>query len=281
MKDQRIRVYGNETLLPIIANHNRAFRLISADSKYCKVVSADDFIFPECIARMVELAEAHPSVGIVGSYQLCGGGDKWYILNCGIPCFETVIPGREICREQLLGKRHVFGSPTSDLYRADLVRNSDAFYPNATAEADVSACFKHLQFSDFGFVHQVLSYERLHRVRETTTSLDLNAYLPAAISDCVTYGNLYLTESELNARIKELLKEYYKYLALNAFKFRGDSFWEYHQGRLRELGFPLNRLRLSGGILLKLTEFIVNPKNTTELIMRRMNFRRMAGGAAG
>ena len=84
-KDRRIRVHDNETFLAIVANHNRAFRLVPAEAKYCKVVSADDWILPECIARMVELAEAHPSVGIVGSYQLSGGDDEWYVRNDGLP----------------------------------------------------------------------------------------------------------------------------------------------------------------------------------------------------
>src|SRR5260370_19743157 len=73
-KDNRIRVHNNDKLLDIIANHNRAFRLISPDSKYCKDVSADDWLYPECLERMVRVAEDHPSVGIVGSYQLSGGG---------------------------------------------------------------------------------------------------------------------------------------------------------------------------------------------------------------
>src|SRR5579872_1176719 len=73
-KDHRIRVHTNHELLPIIANHNKAFSLISSESKYCKVVSADDWLFPECLTRMVSLGEANPSVGIVGSYQLSGAG---------------------------------------------------------------------------------------------------------------------------------------------------------------------------------------------------------------
>src|SRR6266849_6791651 len=63
-RDKRIRIYSNDSLLDIIANHNRAFRLISADSKYCKVVSADDWLFPECLTKMVGVAEANPSVGL-------------------------------------------------------------------------------------------------------------------------------------------------------------------------------------------------------------------------
>src|SRR5262245_33269523 len=68
-KDKRIRVVSNYQFVGVIENHNIAFQNISQESKYCKVVSADDWLNPECLNKMVELAEAHPSVGIVGSYQ--------------------------------------------------------------------------------------------------------------------------------------------------------------------------------------------------------------------
>ncbi len=63
--DSRIRVHTGRDFLDIIANHNRAFRLISPESKYVKVVSADDWLFPDCLAQMVSVAEANPSAGIV------------------------------------------------------------------------------------------------------------------------------------------------------------------------------------------------------------------------
>src|SRR5690242_5494744 len=58
--DERVHVYSNDALLDIIANHNRAFHLMPATAKYCKVVSADDWLFPECLEKMVSLAETHP-----------------------------------------------------------------------------------------------------------------------------------------------------------------------------------------------------------------------------
>src|SRR5258706_16482309 len=51
-RDARIRVHNNTDFLGVIENHNLAFSLMSPSTKYCKVVSADDFIFPECLARM-------------------------------------------------------------------------------------------------------------------------------------------------------------------------------------------------------------------------------------
>ena len=269
-KDPRIAVSTNAAFLPIIANHNRAFSLVGPESKYCKIVSADDLIFPECIARMVDLAEAHPSVGIVGSYQLSGGGDEWYVRNYGLPYFETVVHGRDICRSQLLGSLDVFGNPTSNFYRADLVRASSTFFPNETAEADLSACFQALQVADYGFVHQVLSYERLHEDRITTVSKKYMAYISAKLSDCVTYGPSCLSHEELNARIQELLDSYYEYLANSAFKFPDKTFWKYHTKRLREIGYPLQRIKLARGVTARLLKLFLNPQLLAEKLAKRL-----------
>ncbi len=267
--DPRIKVYRNDTLLPIIANHNRAFQLISPDSKYVKVVSGDDKIFPECLARMVEAAEAHPTAGLVGSYQLSGGEDRWYIRFTGLPGTTTFVTGRDICRMHFIDNMSVFGAPTCNMYRADLVRSAEGFYPNPTNEADVSACFKHMRNADFVFVHQVLSYERLHNVRVTTASEDLNAYLSSRMSDLINYGPWYMSEDELKGCLQKLLDEYYSFLAISAVNFRSKAFWAYHKRRFKELGHPLNNTRLAIAVGRKVADLVLNPKQTVEKMLRR------------
>jgi glycosyltransferase involved in cell wall biosynthesis len=268
-RDPRIRISSNDTLLDIISNHNKAFSLISPGSAYCKVVSADDWLFPECIERMVALAQSHPTIGIVGSYQLSGGAEKWYLRTYGLPYHNTVIPGREIGRRQLLGELDVLGNPTSSLYRSDLVRSSDSFYPNSSAEADVSACFKYLRNNDFGFVHQVISFERLHHDRITTTSQAFNAYVGSKLNDLLTYGSSYLTPAEIAARTQDLLDGYYKFLAISAVNFRDRQFWKYHRKRLQEAGHPLDLGRLAKAVCVKLADLLFNPKETVERVLRR------------
>jgi hypothetical protein len=93
----------------VIENHNLAFRLMCSESKYCKVVCADDWIFPECLSRMVALAEAHPTVAMVGSYMLAGN----QVMKAGLEYERSVVSCREICRATLLGGPYVFGAPTS------------------------------------------------------------------------------------------------------------------------------------------------------------------------
>jgi len=277
-RDGRIRVYSNGTLLPIIASHNRAFGYISEDSKYCKVVSADDWIYPECLEKMVGLAEERPSVGIVGAYQLSGGGDIWYVRNAGLPHSQTVVSGRDICRAHMLGMLRVFGNPTSVMYRSDLIRNSERFFPNPTQEADISACLEHLRYADFGFVHQVLAHERIHYPRATTTSLEMNAYVSAEIGDCQAYGDWYLTKQERDARIGELMERYYAYLSASALKFKDKEFWNYHLGRLHELGYGLDKRKLSMGVATKLLDLLLNPKETAQMVAGRMRLRRAFRG---
>lgn len=272
-KDPRIQVHTNKSFVGVIENHNIAFRLISAKSKYCKVVSADDWLFPECITRLVGLAETNPSVGLVGSYQLSGAGPdwrRWQVRWDEIPYPSAVVSGREVCRSHLLGGPYIFGTPTSLLYRADLIRSEADFYPNSTAEADTSACYKSLRKADFGFVHQVLSYERVHEVRQTTTSKFLNAYLSSTISDLLTYGPAYMTGAEIEKRLGKLLDEYYTFLAASYARLRNKDFWRYHKARLKELGHPLDVLKLSRALLARLPNLLLNPKNTVELYMKRL-----------
>src|SRR5262252_5514080 len=66
--DPRIRVRTNTAFVDAITNHNIAFGCISDRADYCKVVSADDWLFPECLERLVEIGERHPSTAMIASY---------------------------------------------------------------------------------------------------------------------------------------------------------------------------------------------------------------------
>lgn len=271
-KDGRVRVCTNKTLLPIIANHNRAFSLISPLSKYCKDVSADDWLFPECLERMVDVAEANPSVGVVGSYQLSGGGSNWRAWRvrwAELPYPSTVIPGREVCRMQMLGGPYVFGSPTSLMYRSDLVRAEAEFYPNASPNADTSACYRCLQQTDFGFVHQVLSYERIHGEAISSSCRSLNSYESSRLNDLLNYGSSFLSPEELNTRVQEVLANYYRFLGISVFHFRDRKFWNYHRERLSDCGLRLSYLRVARAAGTKFVDLLFNPKQTVEKMFRR------------
>jgi glycosyltransferase involved in cell wall biosynthesis len=266
-KDSRVRVHNNEKFVGVIENHNIAFRLISPAAKYCKVVSADDFIFPDFIERTVEVAEANPSVGIVGSYQLSGNYIKWQ----GFPYPKAVLPGHDICRRIFLGGDPTFGfgSPTSIMYRADLVRDSGGFYPNASPHADTSACFKCLVHADFGFVYQLLSYERTHGGTQSSKSAEINRYAPAYLNDLIQYGPFCLTKEEFEEKLKEVLNGYHRFLAMNMIRFRGKEFWDYHKSRLEELGYPVKLFELLRALVIRGLRELLNPEQAVRKFRKR------------
>jgi|ERR1035441_442430 glycosyltransferase involved in cell wall biosynthesis len=274
-RDSRIRVHTNKEFVGVIENHNTAFNLMSPKARYCKLVSADDYIFPNCVRRMVELGEENPSVGIIGSYQLSGDVVKWQ----GFRYPSRVLSGREVGRRIFLARQVFvdgqpllgFGTPTSLMYRADLVRSSPVFYPDPSPHADTSACFKSLQNSDFGFVYEILSYERTHAETQTSASLHINRYLSQTLSDLLAYGSFYLSKSELRQQVAEALHGYHLFLAINYFVgFRDDKFWEYHKTRLEELGYPLSRLTLLRAAAVGVLQESVNPGQAIGKLWRRL-----------
>jgi glycosyltransferase involved in cell wall biosynthesis len=268
-KDDRIRVHRNERFVGVIDNHNIAFNLISRAAKYCKVVSADDFLFADCLSRMIGFAEANPSVGIVGSYQLAGSGD---VNFQGFQYPRAVFAGREICRRIFLDGRPSFGfgDPTSILYRADLVRSSKAFYPNQSPHADTSACFAYLRNSDFGFVYQVLSYQRIHTETQSSRSAQINRYASAYLSDLIQYGPSYLSQEELDRVLKRQLASYHRFLAVNALPFKGKDFWNYHKGRLEELGHPLRLAAVLKAAAITILREMLNPERALRKLRKRI-----------
>jgi glycosyltransferase involved in cell wall biosynthesis len=238
--DPRIRVVENTTFLSCIDNYNNAFRQISGRSAYCKALAADDRLLPQCLGTMVRFAIEHATVGIVGSYQQSKDGVKWK----GLPESTSVISGREACRLELLDGLHFFGNPTSLLYRSDLIRNTEAFFPHLEAHADTSACYAHLRDCEFGFIHKVLSVERVHDAQVSSLVRQRGADYLANIDILVKYGPRYLTDAELATRQEELLANYYRMLGAGLLKMKRKDFWEFHEPRLKGLGYSLDRRRV-------------------------------------
>jgi glycosyltransferase involved in cell wall biosynthesis len=264
-KDRRIRICENRQLLEAIPNHNLALRQISLASKYCKVVFGDDWIFPECLERMVRLAEEHPSVGIVGAFVLEGADVKC----SGLPYSIAVTSGREICRRHFLEKLYLFGSANSVLYRSDLVRSHNPFYNPANIHADTEACFALLRTSDFGFVHQVLTFTRMRPGSLRAVSDSARDDLAGMLSILIALGPAYLTREELAKSLSQHLSEYYTYLATSLVLGRDKPVWEYHMAKLTEAGVGFSRVRLARAALGLIWETILTPTESVRKLLKR------------
>ncbi len=267
-QDPRIRVHDNDTFLNQMPNWNHAMRQISPESQYCKVVHADDWLFPECLRQMVALAEAHPTVGIVGAYRL----DEDKVNLDGLPYPSPVVSGRELCRSYFLGGLLVFGSPTSLLIRSDLVRARETYYNEASVHADTEVCFDLLQISDFGFVHQVLTFTRRHNESITSVNhhLRTGSHRIGRFVILKKYGPVYLSPAEYEEHLQKRLKYYHRYLARSVFQRKGKAVWDYHRAEMEKLGYSIRPGALIGGVGLQLLSF----KETLDMFRRSLREKK-------
>jgi glycosyltransferase involved in cell wall biosynthesis len=262
----RIKVIRNDQFVGAIENHNRAFRSISAEARYCKLLSADDWLYPECIAKLVDLAERHPSVGIVGSYATDGIGVRWGHL----PLDREIFAGHEAARLYLLGKIDTFWVPSSVLYRASIVRASDQFFPRDSSSADLEACLRSLKDSDLGFVHQILSYQRLHDDAITSRVGEMNGELLDRAKVLVEFGPEFLAPAEQRERLDEQVSEYFEVLAGESFRIRDREFWRRHRAGLHELGYSIGDRRFAKAVAARFLDLTLNPRLTTQKVVKRV-----------
>jgi len=234
-----IRLIRTESFLSQVQNYNFALSCISPSSKYCKMVQADDWLFPDCLRSMVDVAEAHPSVGIVSAYEL--EGDEVHLDGLPYPSHE--LPGRQVCRLYFLRGKYLFGTPTSLLLLSELIRRRDPFYDERYAPfEDAHACFELLRAWNFGFVHQVLTYTR--RANDSVISrirfLGLDLFLHLSI--LVAHGRDYLDEDEYVHCLKDAERQYFLYLGKCACALRRPTaeFWEFHRKGLASVHYSLD-----------------------------------------
>ena len=240
-QDPRIRLLRNEQHVSATQNHNIGIARASRESQYFKFVHADDWLFAECLTRMVAVAEAYPSVGLVGAYRL----DERRVNLDGLPAPSPVFPGRLIGRATLLGKIYVFGSQSSVLFRADLMRDRAAPFDDSRfpRHPDAAVCYEILRAADFGFVHQVLTFTRRPPEARTSLSRRVNSYLAEGLVALVTYGPDFLEPAEYRNRLRQLLKRYYAFLGTNLLR-RDTEFWDYHRRICAILDLQPGTLRL-------------------------------------
>ena len=261
--DRRVRVRNYSEFVGAIENHNRALRIISPDSKYCKVVSADDWIGSDCLTQMVRVAEAHPTVAIVGSYQL--SAEK--VIGRGLPPAIECFSGREASRLSLLSlglpnTLDAFGTPTSNLYRSDVIRKNDPFFPHLSPYADTTLCYKYLQYYDFGFVHSVLSTMRVHDDQITAkVAVKYNMNFIGSMEHISKYGPVCLDKVELETLKVKFFRKYYKCLGARLLQLKFDrDYWTYQISKMNEIGCPILFRKVIKGAAEEIVEELKDPR---------------------
>jgi glycosyltransferase involved in cell wall biosynthesis len=265
----KIRLVHTDTFLSQVKNYNYALSLISPKSKYCKMVQADDWIFPECLRSMVELAEAHPKVGLVAAYELEGDHPS---LG-GLPYPSPEVSGWDVGRLYFVKNMPLFGTPTSVLMVSETVRSRNpSFYEERHAPfEDFFVCLDILRTWNFGFVHQVLTYSRRDNESILARIRPYQFELFCRLAKIISHGKYYLTKDEYPKYLEYAEREYFRFLGTSSLQGRGADFWKFHRERLASINYSLNFAFIARWTFIVLLDWAGNPKRTCEYLWPRRN----------
>jgi hypothetical protein len=204
---------------------------------------------------MVALAEWDCSIGLVSSYRLKGSK----VVGDGLGYTTTVMAGADLCRHQLINSLATFGTPTTVLYRSEIIRDYSPFYEETAYREDTDACYRILRSWNFGFVHQVLSFSRVIDESHLRHDCDgrqesLDNYLQVS-----KFGPIYLDRDAMAAALKARRREYYNVLALRLLYGGNRAFWHEQIYALSSGGLRLEKARLLEYVLLQLLWIATNP----------------------
>lgn len=276
-RDPRIRLVRSSEFVSQLKNYNRALGTISSVSKYCKIVQADDFIFPQCLELMVQAFEQSETVGLVSAYRLLG--EK--VDGSGYP-YRQLMSGGECGRWCLRSGIYIFGSQTTVMYRSSVVRENNPFYDESLPYADFKKCMEIIEHWDFGFVHQVLSFSRPDDDSVPSATGARIRFRPMALDNYAIvqqYAPVFLEAAEAVAVKKRSKQAYYHVLAEEAFHLREPAFWQYHKKGLQAASESLDWPYLLLRIALRMLWLVSNPGWTTVRALRL--FQRKMGVKAG
>jgi glycosyltransferase involved in cell wall biosynthesis len=265
-RDSRIRYVRNEQFLSQAGNYSRAATLISAGSRYFKMVQADDKIYPRCLLELVSLAESNPSVGVVSSYRHVGTE----VMPARLPHLRPFMTGHDAARTELTQKISLFGTPTTVLYRAEAVRRNQPFYPEGALFPDTAAVYKVLREHDFGFVHEVLSFTRLD---DASTYGRWQSFHPIALALVIRIaqnGLDHFTPAEFELVRQQLFREYYELLGHEWLSRRELDFWQFHRKGLAEIGQELDYAAIYRSAALEVLRRLGSPVPSVAALARKL-----------
>lgn len=177
-KDKRFRAFRDDKKVSAFNDWNVTLgRMADVPAKYIKYECADDWMFPECIEKMVDVLESDEGIGLAYGYRL-----RNKTVDCdGLNIYSgNVFDGKEILRQNLINGLYIKGGLGQALYRMEALKKIDErlrVINEDNIHCDVELDDKVLMDWKVGFVFQVLTYYRVHNeqinhfTREVNTDL--------------------------------------------------------------------------------------------------------------
>ena len=172
-RDNRIKFVRNESNLGLFKNYNRCLDL--AQGEYIKTFAQDDLLHPECLSKMVDVLDNHPSVKLVTSMRILIDSNGESIKSQRAPSPEQVFPtnrviaGNEVLQRCLDPLINYIGEPVAVGFRKECV--GEGFDSRFHHVGDIEYWLRILLLGDCFVLPGVYSYFRCHDHSRSATNV--------------------------------------------------------------------------------------------------------------
>jgi glycosyltransferase involved in cell wall biosynthesis len=255
-RDPRVQITEFDEFAAQVDNWNRVQDLVPPDAVYVKWLCADDWLYPECLSRMVDIAERHPSAALIGGYRV----DDRFVNLDGLPVDRVLFDGRALAEASLLGSvDYVFGSHTSIMGRHGVVKRRPFWHPDYL-HFDLELCYEILRQGDFGFVPQVMTYTRRHN-ESVTSRVGSGATVRAErVKILLEHGPYFLTPEQLERRLFVCSVQYVRAMLRGLPRWRDERFRRTQIGLLRQLMARIDPKALGRGLGRQVVRTLLRPQ---------------------
>lgn len=186
--------FQTQTSIPInILTHqtlglaeNSNFCINQSQGKYIKFVYQDDILMPNCIEKMVNLAETDADIGLVFSpremfflerenidLELILVYQEFANLHQSWSNLKSIQWGKDLLADPNLWQHPInkIGEPSTVLLRKSVFKTIAGFDPQLNQLVDLDLWWRILAQFKVGFVEETLSYFRLHAQQKTCKNM--------------------------------------------------------------------------------------------------------------
>ena len=168
--DINYKIINNKSSVGVADNWNNAIK--NASGQYIKMLFQDDYLYPDCIKKMISLAETNKELGFIFSLRdiiyekqiendfetRCILDHKQYLRD--LPQIQEGID--LINNKYLLNGSNIIGEPSHVLIRKNVFNEIGYFNPSIIQLIDIDMWYRILLKYKVGFINESLSVFRIH-----------------------------------------------------------------------------------------------------------------------
>ena len=216
--DPRIRLIQNESNIGMLANWNKAVN--EAKGEYVKVLPADDFLYPGCLQKQVEVLERDKSRRIAlvtGRKKIIDDKGKT-LFTRGVSRSAKLLSGFAAINKTVRSGGNIIGEPGVVMFRKEIIEKTGPFVADIYYVMDLSMWFKMLLHGDLYSLPDAVCAFRISAVSESikqiaTQKRDVDAFFTRIFNDknyrlsSLSY-RIGLLNSLISGKLKKLIYQF-------------------------------------------------------------------------